>query len=166
MRKLDLLVRHNTGCQPLSDRHLELQLEAMRMAFRPLQASTDRQILLSAFADAQFRAAQFHSPAVQIQPQPIQYLLDAGKKAALTGDHFPCPSPEASIAVEESSPSTTSSMPLLSALIPEIVAGIVSAGNWQGGPGSVAEDAERLLRQFVWMIGDLPVTQYTQRHIA
>lgn len=166
MRKLDLLVRHNTGCQPLSDRHLEFQLEAMGMTFRSPQASVDRQILLRAWADAQFRAAQLHSPAVQDQPQPIQYLLDAGKNAALTGGQAHCPSQSASIDVEDNPPSTAPSMPLLSEIIPKIVAGIVEAGNWQGGPGSVAEDAERLLGQVAWMIGDLPVDQYTQRHIA
>ena len=39
-------------------------------------------------------------------------------------------------------------------------------GSWNDGPGSTAEDAERLLNQFCWMVGDLPVDQYTQRHIA
>lgn len=166
MRKLDLLVRHNIGCQPLSDRHLELQLEAMGMAFRLPQASTDRQILLSALSDAQFRAAQFHSPAVQDQPQPIQYLLDAGKKAASTRGQACCPSQLAPVDGEENLPPTASSIPLLSEVIPKIIAGVVSAGAWGTGPGSTAEDAQRLLDQLVWMVGDLPVDQYTQKHIA
>jgi len=166
MRKLDLLVSHNAGCQILSDRHLELQLEAMGVRFRQPQASADRQILLSAWADAQFRAAHFHSPVVQDQPQPIHYLLEASSKAAATGGQVYCPPPVAADDVEERQPSEAASMPLLSEIIPIIIAGIVSAGAWKAGPGSVAEDAQRLLDQVVWMIGDLPADHYTQRHIA
>lgn len=167
MRKLDLLVRHNVASQPLSDRHLELRLAGLGIRFLPTQADSDRRIVLTAMADAQHRAALFHTPSVQAHPNPIQHLINGDfDRTAKT----PSAAPPASPARETGDNSTehyaqTSAAPLLSTVIDRMIAAIVRAGKWKDGPGSTAEDARRLVRQFPWMVGDLPVDQYNQGHV-
>lgn len=52
---------------------------------------------------------------------------------------------------------------LLSSLIAPIIANIVRAGNWTQGVG---DDASRLMKQFVWMVGDKPCLEYSQLDLA
>lgn len=168
LQKLERLIAHNADSQVLSDRHLELQLDALGIAARPGQAESDRRVVLSAWADAQHRAALYHTPSVQAQPDPIQYLLDGAHIRAQTAGEASSRAEPAVPDIDESAASSAeaSSARLLSSVIAEVVAGVVRKGSWKDGPGSTAEDAERLLNQFCWMVGDLPVDQYTQRHIA
>lgn len=174
LRNLRNLVRHNRGSQPLSDRHLELRLAELGFAFDPARAASDRRVMLTAWADAQYLSTRFNSVDVQAQPSPIDYLLNNPKQVPLTKAQEPSVdqidnADTASSALAHPAhpkPPADAPVPLLSEVIDEIVASIVLVGNWKDGPGSTAEDAKRLLKQFVWMVGDLPVDQYTQRHVA
>ena len=168
LQKLARLVAHNANSQVLSDQHLDLQLGALAIAARPGQEESDRRVVLSAWADAQHRAALYHTPTVQAQAHPIKYLLDGAHiHAHSTAERSACAN-SAEPSVDQPAPASTqaSAAPLLSSVIAEVVAGVVREGSWKDGPGSTAEDAERLLNQFCWMVGDLPVDQYTQRHLA
>lgn len=174
LRNLHNLVRHNRGSQPLSDRHLELRLAELGFAFDPAHAASDRRVMLTAWADAQYLSTRFNSADVQAQPSPIDYLLKNPKQVPPTKAKEPSVKQTVNVDTASSAlahpahpkPPADRPVPLLSEVIDDIVASIVLTGNWKDGPGSTAEDARRLLKQFVWIVGDLPVDQYTQRHVA
>lgn len=177
MHKLELLVRHNAGTNPLSDAHLSLQCEQLGLSFDKRYADDDRRTMLTAWADAQFRAATFNTPLVQSQPEPIAFLLNAPRQEIERARSEPPKSDPQEAAVSQppvqsvretdhGAPAPKKSAPLLSEVIDEVVAGIVDQGFWKKGPGSTAEDGKRLVKQFVWMVGDLPVEDYGQQHLS
>lgn len=174
MRNLHNLIQHNRGSQPLSDRHLELRLAELGYAFDPARAANDRRVMLTAWANAQYLSTRFNSADVQAQPSPIDYLLNNPKQVPPTMAHGASVKKAVNNDIASHAPahpaypkpSSDGSVPLLSEVVDEIVASIVLAGKWNDGAGSTAEDARRLLRQFVWIVGDFPVDQYSQRHVA
>ncbi|WP_287941901.1 hypothetical protein [Sphingopyxis sp.] len=176
MHKLELLVRHNAGTNALSDVQLSLQCEQLGLSFDKRYADDDRRTMLTAWADAQFRAATFNTPLVQSQPEPIAFLLNAPREAierarserpkAERQDAGVSQQPARSVAADHPDPAPKKPTPILSELIDDVVAGIVSQGHWKDGPGSTAEDGKRLVKQFVWMVGDLPAEDYGQQHLS
>lgn len=171
MRKLALLIRHNTGSLVLSDQHLKLHVEAFGMDFRADQAASDRRVVLNAWADAQHKAAKFQTGAIQASPCAVQHLLD-GERFERSATSSAREERRSSSKSDTREPGTHCASqakpapPLLSEVAPQIIAGIVSQGKWKQGPGGTAEDAERLIGEVVWIVGDLPVDQYEQGHIA
>ena len=91
IRKLELLVKHNTGCNALSNAQLKLQLNEYGLPFSEGYADVDRRIVLSGWADAQIKAAAYNTPQVQSQSSPIGFLLDAARQIITA----PTPEPEA-----------------------------------------------------------------------
>ncbi len=177
MHKLELLVRHNAGTNPLSDAHLSLQCAQLGLPFDKRYAADDRRTMLTAWADAQFRAATFNTPFVQSQSSPIAFLLNAPREEIERARSVPLKSdlPEAGVSqppvpslrdADHGASAPKKSMPLLSEVTNGVVDGIVSQGHWKDGPGSTAEDGKRLVKQFCWMVGDLPVEDYGQQHLA
>lgn len=176
MHKLELLVRHNAGTNSLSDAHLALQCEQLGLSFDKRYADDDRRTMLTAWADAQFRAATFNTPLVQSQPEPIAFLLNAPREAIARARSEPpkaerqdagvSQQPARSVAADHPDPAPKKPTPILSELIDDVVAGIVCQGHWKDGPGSTAEDGKRLVKQFVWMVGDLPAEDYGQQHLS
>lgn len=177
MHKLELLVRHNAGTNALSDVQLSLQCEQLGLSFNKRYADDDRRTMLTAWADAQFRAAIFNTPLVQSQSSPIEFLLNAPREEIERARSMPPksdlqeagesqPSVQSVRDTDHGAPAPQKPTPLLSEVIDEVVDGIVSQGHWKDGPGSTAEDALRLVKQFCWIVGDFPVDDYGQRHLA
>ena len=177
MHKLELLVRHNAGTNPLSDAHLSLQCAQLGLSFDKRYADDDRRTMLTAWADAQFRAATFNTPLVQSQPEPIAFLLNAPpQEIERARSETPKSDPQEAGVSQPPVPSLRETdhgasapkkpTPFLSEVIDEVVAGIVDQGFWKKGPGSTAEDGKRLVKQFVWMVGDLSAEDYGQQHLS
>ena len=177
MHKLEILVRHNAGTNALSDAHLSLQCEELGLPFDKRHADDDRRIMLTAWGDAQHRAATFNTPLVQSQSSPIEFLLNAPREEIERARSVPRKSepqetgvsqqpPQSEAAADHAAPAPKKPTALLSKVIDAVVAGIVSQGFWKDGPGSTAEDGKRLVKQFCWMVGDLPVDDYGQQHLS
>ena len=168
IHKLETLVRHNVSCQPLSDQHLALRLEGMGLTFRAAHAESDRRVMLTAWSEAQYRAAQFHAVTSPPNIDPIAHLLASSPFQPASASAVPVQPDLVPTAVDIPAGKANEHRPkpLLSTVIKQIIAGIVSSGSWNAGPGSTAEDAQRLLDQLCWMVGDFPTDQYAQHHLA
>jgi integrase len=175
---LQLLIRHNQGCQPLSNAHLAAHLESFGLSFNPASADHDREIVLTGWAKGQELAASFNDPLVQAQPWPLEYLL-----ASTQADNAHAPAVAHSQPVSTAGISTVhcapadgaggvtsapanETQPLLSEVIDEVVDHIVASGKWSGGATGTGQDGRRLLKQFVWMVGDKPVDRVGQRDVS
>ncbi|MBZ6382844.1 site-specific integrase [Sphingomonas sanguinis] len=162
------LVRSAGGEQVISDAGLRSRLEHIGVSAREQTTAQDRLLMHRAISEGQRRAAFFNDPRVISSGDPLHYLMTEG--GALTArstrnQNAPKTPSSAAPVVEPATPpvSETGDSPFLSTLIDQIVENIVSAGVWTEGVG---EDARRLLKQFVWMIGDKPCLEYSQKDVA
>lgn len=170
IQKLELLISHNRTNQPMSDAHLRLQLERFGAEFIPVHADIDRLIVLNAMAEAQRRAPMFQTSTLSVH-DAIEMLLNVraghSHEARLDLPAMQVPMRAPSVAGSNIEPEpVVSDKPLLSEIAEQTVNRIVAQGKWNSGPNSTADDALRLVRQLIWMIGDKPVDQYTQTDIA
>ncbi len=178
------LVRHHKNTQLLAENGLRLRLERLGYRFNALTAEQDRALLLGLMAEAQRRASFFHDPRVQASGSPFTYLLESGH-ALDEEDEDGSPGESAAPATHDSMVSSTdppapqhpqapqsvdaagaSAGPLLSEVIDQVVSDIVSRGHWSDGKDGTGADARRLLRQFVWIVGDKDVRLYKQQDAA
>ena len=111
--------------------------------------------------DGQLRATRFNDPEVVASGDPLGYLVEnGGALMARTGR--PATS-EAAVAEVPKPRDVASALPMLSALIDGIVDDLIAKDARSKGVG---EDGRRLVKQFVWMVGDKPCLNYRQTHVS
>lgn len=173
MAALRGMVRHAQGCNELSDRCLPMHLKAIGYSYDPATSKADRIAMLTGWSQAHYRAAHFHDPSVQASGDPLGYLLEHGHNLvaraatpAPPAESQGQPAEAAQAAQAAQSPSAAGSEPLLSEVVDDVVNDVIARGDWQGKANGTGEDARRLIKQFIWMIGDFPVNAYGQTHIT
>ncbi len=176
MQALKGYIAHNHAHSAMSERHLALQLDAFGIPFSSATIARDRRIVLEAFAKAQALATRLHEPMVQASPAPLEFLLslaDPSVKPAIDTVVDASATASPLIAASDVRSVTTASAatvfsdaPLLSSVIESVVSAIVRIGKWSNGRGGTAHDARRVIKQFIWTVGDRPVDQYTQKDCA
>ena len=164
------LIRSTGGNLVLNDASVQMRLEHLGMKSLQSTVEQDRLLMHRAISEGQRRAMHFNDPRVIASGDPLDYLMTHG--GALTAQvQVPVPptretvreTPMADPAPEVVATEAKIMSPLLSGLIDPIIDDIVKKGGWTEGVG---EDARRLMKQFVWMIGDKPCLDYTQQDVA
>lgn len=171
------MVCNTFGHHTLSDRHLELQLEALGFRYDPVTAKADRISVLTGWSRAQYRASHYHHPAVQASGDPERHLLEQGH--LLTAPPADCPSAAPSVQSvwpDESRPAGDETLPsrpkvdvaepTLGDVLDAVIDDIVARGDWSGGANGTGEDARRLIKEVRWIVGDRGVSTYNQTHIS
>ncbi|PVE54373.1 MULTISPECIES: hypothetical protein [Bacteria] len=162
------LVRSAGGGLVISDANLRIRLD--HIGVRPLVETTaqDRLLMHRAISEGQRRAAFFNDPRAAGHGDPLGFLLTQG--GSLTAPSQSTPSKPDGRSPTQKSATVAAPIqqnlalsPLLSSLIDPIINNIVRAGNWTEGVG---DDARRLMKQFVWTIGDKPCLEYSQADVA
>ncbi len=177
MKALKGYIAHNQAHPAMSDRHLALQLESFGIPFDQSTAAQDRRNVLEAFSKAQDVAAHLHDPDVQAVRAPLEYLMEFGSCSAnalgaliVLPDKSGLPATVALGAAADghvlAEVEPMVSGPMLSTVVDQVVDSIIRVGKWKAGKGGTAEDARRVIKQFVWIVGDRPVEQYIQRDCA
>lgn len=163
------LIRSSGSGSVISDATLQTRLE--HIGVRPIAETSaqDRLLMHGAISEGQRRAAFFNDPRVTSSGDPLHYLLTQGGTltaprqsvaGAPAAKGAPSRAPTGTVTPTEQRPVGSA---LLSSLIDPIIADIVRAGNWTQGVG---DDASRLMKQFVWMVGDKPCLEYSQLDLA
>jgi integrase len=162
------LVRSVGGGLVISDANLQIRLK--HIGARPLVETTaqDRLLMHRAISEGQRRAAFFNDPRVAASGDPLHYLLTQGgtlSAASQTTSGTPEAQSSSRTSAEAAAPAELRSVPspMLGGLIDSIIDNIVRGDNWTEGVG---EDARRLMKQFVWTIGDKPCLEYSQADVA
>lgn len=124
----------------------------------------DRLLMHRGIREGQLRAMHFNDPVVRASGDELAYLMEHGgalvaregvvrSSAVRPAAHTPEPAEEKA---------GDGAAPMLGTLIDGIVDDRIAQKDWSK---NVGEDARRLLKQFVWMIGDRPCTSYNQTDV-
>ncbi len=161
MRRLRQLISAEGDGLLLSDMSLQQRLEHLGIAGRPGALKQDRLLMHRGIRDGQLRATRFNDPEVVASGDPLGYLVELGGALIARGDQPTTPGIE--VADAEVASSAVSASPMLGTLIDGIVNDLIAKDAWSEGVG---EDGRRLVKQFVWMVGDMPCLDYRQMHVS
>jgi len=166
------LIRSTGGDLVFSDANVRARLEHLGARHLPNAVGQDRLLMHRAVSEGQRRATFFNDPRVVDSGDRLSYLMTHGGalvEHACAGESDSVgpltrnTRPQSEQRQETSASSSPPSSPLLSGLVDGIVANIVQLGGWTPGVG---DDARRVLKQFIWMVGDKPCLEYTQLNLS
>ncbi|GAY20967.1 hypothetical protein [Sphingobium fuliginis] len=162
------LIRSAGGELVLSDAGIRARLEHIGVRSLPGTISQDRLLVHRAISEGQRRAALFHDARVVASGDPLEFLMTQGGTltASLQAPHT-APStrtgPSTAGDTQQVPSEANATPPLLSELVDQIVQNVVRSGDWTVGTG---DDVRRLMKQFIWIIGDKPCLDYVQADVA